>query len=179
MSKARSNETSKAKVVFAPNPPNLNAATISIFLAGSIDMGKAIDWQSSLTTSLAHRPVTILNPRRPNWEWNEGFQGAEFEEQVNWELDGLEKCDIVALFLAKDSKAPISLLELGLCARSGKVVVGCEEGFYRKGNIEIVCRRYGIKMVESLEELKKEVDGMINAKVKEKLAFQKVLKEGV
>ena len=49
--------------------------------------------------------------------------------------------------------SPISLLEFGLHARSGKMVVFCPEGFWRKGNVDIVCERYGIPQVEEMEEL--------------------------
>ncbi len=39
-----------------------------IFLAGSIEMGKAVDWQTELTNKLADLDkVTILNPRRDDW----------------------------------------------------------------------------------------------------------------
>jgi len=72
---------------------------------------------------------------------------------VNWELDALEKADYIIMFLEKNSKSPISLLELGLFADSGKLLVCCEEGFWRKGNVDIVCQRKGIKMFENLERI--------------------------
>src|SRR5262249_13162647 len=50
-------------------------------------------------------------------------------------------------------KSPITLLELGLFARSGKLVVCCPVGFWRRGNIEVVCARYGIPLVDSLKAL--------------------------
>jgi hypothetical protein len=46
------------------------------------------------------------------------------------------------------------LLELGLFARSGKMVVCCPEGFWRRGNVQIVCQSFEIQLVETLEELK-------------------------
>jgi hypothetical protein len=54
--------------------------------------------------------------------------------------------------LAPDTKAPISLLELGLFARSDRVVVGCPDGFWRRGNVEIVCQRYGCALAGEWEE---------------------------
>lgn len=151
-----------ATVIFAPKDPYLIDGDLSVFLAGSIDMGQAIDWQTTVTEALADRICTFLNPRRPNWEWSEGFVGEEFEKQVNWELDRLEQCDIVALYLTKDSKAPISLLELGFVSRMSKrIIVGCEEGFYRKGNVEIMCRRYGMRLVDNMEDFIKGVGRLI------------------
>ena len=54
---------------------------------------------------------------------------------------------VIALWFVPESRAPISLLELGLSARSGKVVVGCPDGFWRKGNVEVVCERFGIPLL--------------------------------
>ena len=51
------------------------------------------------------------------------------------------------LWFVPESRAPISLLELGLTARSGKVVVGCPDGFWRKGNVEVICKRFGIPLL--------------------------------
>lgn len=64
------------------------------------------------------------------------------------------------MFFANNTKSPISLLELGLFAHSGKMKVVVEKGFWRKGNIDIVCERYGIEQYDSLdillEKLKRE-----------------------
>lgn len=34
-----------------------------------------------------------------------------------------------------------------------QVIVCCPEGFWRKGNVDIVCQRYGVKQVETIEQL--------------------------
>jgi hypothetical protein len=49
--------------------------------------------------------------------------------------------------------SPISLLELGLHSKSNKMVVMCPEGFWRKGNVDIVCEKYNIKQVKNIDEL--------------------------
>ena len=54
--------------------------------------------------------------------------------------------------LAKDSKSPITLLELGL-HKDDNIIVCCPEGFYRKGNVDIVCKKYNIKTCKTLNEL--------------------------
>ena len=36
------------------------------------------------------------------------------------------------------------MLELGLHARSGKVVLFCPEGFWRKGNVDLTAAAYGV-----------------------------------
>ena len=130
-------------------------ATPRVFLAGSIEQGVAVDWQARVVEALRDRAVTLLNPRRQVWDASlaQTAQSAPFVEQVNWELDGLEQASLIAMYLDPGTKAPISLLELGLFARSGKLVVCCPQGFWRRGNVEIVCARYGARQVETLEAL--------------------------
>jgi hypothetical protein len=40
-----------------------------------------------------------------------------------------------------------------LHARSGKLIVCCPPGFWRQGNVAIVCERYGVPMVDDLAGL--------------------------
>jgi len=65
----------------------------------------------------------------------------------------LEATDVIAMYIHPGSQAPISLLELGLFARSGKMIVACPAGFWRRGNVQVVCARFGVELVDSLEEL--------------------------
>jgi nucleoside 2-deoxyribosyltransferase len=150
-------EKNMKQVYKAPETwPNVFKRSL-IFLAGAIDMGKARDWQTEVTEKIleGNDDVIILNPRRDDWDdsWEQTIENKQFREQVEWELKGLDEADLVILVLTKDSKAPISLLELGLQAKDGKVVVVCEDGFYRKGNIEVVCKKYNVPLHNTLEEL--------------------------
>jgi hypothetical protein len=52
-----------------------------------------------------------------------------------------------------DTKSPISLLELGLYASSGKMLVCCPEGFWRKGNVDIVCEKYNVRVFDNIKDL--------------------------
>jgi hypothetical protein len=121
-----------------------------VFLAGSIEMGSASDWQAALTAALAARAghVVVLNPRRDAWDasWRQAIDEPRFREQVEWELDGLDRADVIAMWFAPETRAPITLLELGLHARGGKLVVGCPDGFWRKGNVEVVSARFGVPL---------------------------------
>lgn len=127
-----------------------------IFLAGSIDMGVAENWQEKVEAYFADLDhYLLLNPRRDNWDssWEQAFENPHFYQQVNWELNGLESADRIIMYLAPGTKSPVSLLEMGLFAQSGKLLVCCPEGFWRKGNIEIVCERYRIPFYEDLDAL--------------------------
>ncbi|KAF2812560.1 uncharacterized protein BDZ99DRAFT_461225 [Mytilinidion resinicola] len=141
-------------------PPG-SAKTIqaaSIFLAGSIERGKAIDWQTALTKKLEHLPITVFNPRRDDWDnsWEEDISNPQFKEQVDWELDQMAAADVTAVCFVADTSSPITLMELGLRARDGKVVVCCPKGFWKRGNVQVVCHRFGITLVDTVEELAEE-----------------------
>lgn len=152
-------------------PEILNIKTTSIFLAGSIEQDQAERWQDRVIESLKPFDVAILNPRRAVWneEWKQSIEVPEFNQQVKWELDALEKADFILMYFDPNTKSPISLLELGLFAKSGKLSVCCPEGFWRKGNVDIVCHRYGIPQFESLEEMVNTMMKWISAPV----SFQK------
>jgi Nucleoside 2-deoxyribosyltransferase like len=126
----------------------------SIFLAGSIEMDKAVNWQKKCEELLSEKFI-LFNPRRDSWDasWEQSIDNPQFKEQVEWELNALEKADVIIMFFATNTKSPISLLELGLFAHSGKLKVVVEEEFWRKGNIDIVCERYNIQQFNNLEEL--------------------------
>jgi hypothetical protein len=136
-------------IAFKPPAPFDGASDRpKVFLAGSIEMGAAEDWQASLTAALGDLDVAVLNPRRDDWDssWRQSIDDARFRGQVEWELDGLDRADLVAMWFAPDTRAPITLLELGLTARAGKLVVGCPEGYWRRGNVEVVCARFGLPL---------------------------------
>ena len=111
--------------------------------------------EDTVVSSLSHLPITFVNPHRPDWEFqlDQDISCSPLREQVTWELDMLEASEVIAMYMGPESQAPISLLELGLFARSGKMVVACPEGFWRRGNVQVVCARFGVELVDSLEEL--------------------------
>lgn len=139
-------------------PSNLSEAgnRFTVFLAGSIEMGKAVNWQAKIEKELSmFDNVCLLNPRRDDWDstWKQEITSPQFNQQVNWELDALEKSDLIVFYFSPETQSPITLLELGLFARSGKLVVCCPNGFWRKGNIDIVCEKYNVPQVNGIEEL--------------------------
>ena len=141
-----------AKIIKPPSPLQDG---FSVFLAGSIELGNAENWQTFLEEKLSEMDILILNPRRDDWDssWSQSKTNPKFREQVEWELAALEKANLIAMYFEPTTKSPVSLLELGLFARSGKMVVCCPEGFWRKGNVDIVCETYGIMQVRSLGDL--------------------------
>ncbi|MES3004834.1 MAG: nucleoside 2-deoxyribosyltransferase domain-containing protein [Patescibacteria group bacterium] len=135
-----------------------------IFLAGSIEMNTAEDWQHRVVSLLEKEQVVFLNPRREHWEssWEQKIDNKNFKEQVDWELDALDASDYIVMYFDPNTKSPISLLELGLYATSGKLLVVCPEGFWRKGNVDIVCERYKISQFSSINELVEHLSGLFS-----------------
>ena len=125
-----------------------------IFLAGSIDMGSSVDWQTATQELLSDCEVTFFNPRRDEWDssWDQRETNPQFNHQVNWEMDKLENANVIFMYFSPETKSPISLLELGLHANDEKMIVCCPDGFWRKGNVEIVCSRYKIPLYNNLKE---------------------------
>lgn len=127
----------------------------SLFLAGSIEMGTAVDWQEDVAYAMRGHGGVLLNPRRNDWDasWEQSTDNPQFREQVEWELQAMADADVIAMYFAPGTKSPITLLEFGLWARTPKLIVCCPEGFWRKGNVDVVCHRYEIKQVPTLEAL--------------------------
>lgn len=61
---------------------------------------------------------------------------------------------LIVMNFVPDTISPISLLELGRYATSGKMHVVCPQGYFRKGNVEVICDRDKIPLYESLDQLK-------------------------
>lgn len=142
-------------VLTAPSSLPEKRSCPKVYLGGSIDMGAAPDWQADVIAALGDEDVIVLNPRRPDWNPNWAPEASEphFRQQVEWELAALEEADVIILYLAAGTKSPISLLELGLHATSGKLLVHCAEGYWRKGNVDITADKYGVERVDSVSEL--------------------------
>ena len=131
-------------------PSNLSGWT-TVFLAGTIDNGNSEDWQQTVAGKLAEkdRRYLLYNPRQE--EWHPEREG-EMDYQVNWELEHMEKADYILMVFLPGSQSPITLLELGLHARSNKLLVVCTPGFYRYDNVRFTCDRYGVPVYGSLDE---------------------------
>ncbi len=146
------------KVVQAPNKvPD----GFKVFLAGSIEMDLATKWQEEvigrLSKATTREDLVVLNPRRDNWDssWEQKISNHQFNQQVTWEMDGLDSADIALFYFDPKTKSPVTLLELGLTMPKVDVasIVCCPDGFWRQGNVEITCKRHNIYFTKSLNVL--------------------------
>lgn len=159
------------KIITAPTKISWSDFDLSIFLAGTIDNGTSIDWQKpfieqiqkfddSLSKPLGPNPkirnqLALLNPRRDDWVLTITQRSFDirFREQVEWELAAMENASIIIMYFVPNSLSPITLLELGLFAKTHKILVCCPDEFWRKGNVEIVCEQNNIPIFKMMEDL--------------------------
>ena len=80
----------------------------SLFMAGGIT--GCGDWQSEMAEKLKYENVTLLNPRRKNFDVNDPKME---QDQIKWEYDYLSICDAVSFWFTPDTLQPITLFELG------------------------------------------------------------------
>lgn len=121
----------------------------TVFLAGTIDNGDSFNWQEDIINRCKDLDVTFYNPRKKQWTDN------QLEYQIKWEQEYLDNSDIIIMCLLDDSKSPISLLELGLYAQSGRLIVFCNPEFYRYTNVKLTCQKYNIPLYKvNLDDMK-------------------------
>jgi hypothetical protein len=162
-----------AKIIKAPEPLPVRrvkgVVPQTVFLAGSIEMGKAIDWQADVSANIKNYAAYIFNPRRDDWDssWEQSVYNDQFNTQVSWEMTALDIAEVIFMYFAPETKSPISLLELGLYAKSEKMIVCCPGNFWRSGNVGMVCQRYGIPLYTDLKNA--------SHALKEKLANRRLL----
>jgi hypothetical protein len=150
--------------VKAPNHTS-HEPSLGIFLGGSIEMGSAVDWQSEVVSMIKHKTLfldfmklAIYNPRRDDWDssWTQDpAYGTQFNEQVAWELDHLNKSNIIIFNFEAGTISPITLLELGLHlgTEATKFVV-CPTDYHRYGNVKLTAALEGknVKFYEKRDE---------------------------
>lgn len=141
------------EVYSPPSYPSLTKP--SIFLGGSIEMGKAVDWQRAVIERFKETDAMILNPRRDDWDssWVQSIENAQFNQQVRWELDYLHRVDYRIFYFAGNTLSPITLLEFGTFHKWKNTFVCWDDGYLRKGNLEVYCHANEIVPYHSLEQI--------------------------
>lgn len=143
-----------AIVVKAPHPYD-SGLKYTIFLAGSIDMGKARPWHDDVIKALSDLDIQILSPKRDDWDssWEQCSTCEPFREQVVWEHDAMEAADMVVFCFTAESKAPVTMYEFGRFADRKECIACVEEGFYRQGNLDIYCELDDVAVYHNLDEM--------------------------
>lgn len=165
-------------VLKPPTPLVVAPDAVTVFLSGSIEQGAAVDWQKEVTDAFQDLDIVILNPRRDKWEPNvvQDISDPIFKGQVDWELDALDRADVILMHLVPGTMSPISLLELGLHVPNPnlphveKLVVSCPDGFWRRGNVQVVCDRYGVALHDNLTDAIAQAKDMLTVALEDEAA---------
>ena len=140
------------RVVTAPEKVTLEDKDISIFLAGGIT--NCPEWQNDVIKEIDDLSISfkyntdntvLFNPRRENFPIGDPSAAME---QIKWEFEQLERCDIFSMYFSGGiSDQPICMYELGRnIARmqmrfpsdwENRIIISCEEGYKRKQDVEI------------------------------------------
>lgn len=141
-------------------PVGLTQSKKTLFLAGSIDMGKAKEWQTQMEVALKDEEVVICNPRRLDFDATQIYSedNPYMVEQIEWELEHIEISDVVVFVFDENGLAPITLYELGLVSKEvytcNKVgIVYCPHGYWKRANVIVNSMFYDFIIVHSMEEL--------------------------
>lgn len=134
---------------------------LKIFLAGTIGGGKnseithEVNWQKDIISYIKYEypnvNLIIFNPRRDNWP-EKGGDKQNIDYQIQWELEHMEKADVIIMNILEDSLSPITLMEMGLWAgkNPNKLKVYCPNNFWRFDNVDNLCCRYNVVRYNSL-----------------------------
>lgn len=141
------------KLITAPDELNSiewNKYTPSLFLAGSIEEGKAPKWQDKAIDFLEKENIIILNPRRDNWS---DLSDKAMIEQIKWEHDALQIADYRLFNFCPDTISPITLMELGWMLPWGKEnIIVCPKDYKRYMNVKVFTDKYHTTIYSSLDE---------------------------
>lgn len=117
---------------------------VTIFLAGTIEMGAGIKWHRQVAEQIYHVLSAKIkdNAKMPELEFYNPRRTKDFTPemetpQIKWEQEHLASADYIFMYIQPDSKSPISLLEFGEFIKSGKLYVYCEPTFYRYSNLAL------------------------------------------
>ena len=138
------------KVITAPEHYDLQPGEISVFLAGGIT--NCEDWQTEVIKLLQKNNyptdienLVIFNPRRENFPINDPNAA---QEQIEWEFNALEKCDIFSMYFSGgDSDQPICMYEIGRnivrmqmkhpLDWMERIIITVEKGYKREQDVRI------------------------------------------
>jgi len=136
----------------------------ALFMAGGIT--GCSQWQNKMVEQLKDEKITLLNPRRANYDVLDPAMEAI---QITWEHTYLSKCDAVSFWFTSDTVQPITLFELGTFCPvlpdhlpmethieiSKQVFVGVNPDYKRISDIkfQLGLRRRDIEIVFDFDEL--------------------------
>jgi len=143
-------------------PEEFENRDTTVFLAGGIS--GCPDWQKEFVEMLKYTNVVLFNPRRENFPMGDRSEGRR---QILWEVEYLNKADIVIFWFPMETICPIVLFELGSYSMIDKpIFVGVHPEYSRRFDVDIqlMIRRPDVVIVDSLEALAEQLRCYVDVK---------------
>ena len=140
------------EVVHAREPLGALARPV-LFLAGPTPRsGDVASWRPGALEVLARAGFegSVLVP-----EDRDGTFRGEYDDQVTWEWEGLDRADAIAFWVPRRIPQMTGLttnVEFGLWCRSGKAVLGTPEGAEKVTYLHWVAQQVGMEQCSTLED---------------------------
>ena len=144
------------KLIAAPDQSPILSKEKTLFLAGGISNCR--DWQRDMIEKLKKENLTLINPRRENWDMN--ADPEESARQIEWEhmMIGISKG--IMFWFPNETLCPITLFELGAALRTHtNIFIGCDPDYKRKFDVEVQVSlvRSDITVHSSLDDLANDI----------------------
>ncbi len=150
------------KYIECPQEYQCAGSDLTLFLGGGIT--NCPEWQKEIVNKLSATEITLLNPRRKEWEFRKidnVAQGSNIEkEQIEWEHRHLLRADAILFWFPCETLCPIALYELGAWNfRPKTLFIGTHPDYARRRDVEIQTKleRGSQVVVGSLDGLVKQV----------------------
>jgi nucleoside 2-deoxyribosyltransferase len=139
----------------------------SFFLAGSVSRHSTANWREYVMTAFADTDFVFYNPERSDWDenWKETVSDKKFAAQVQWEMDAMEKADTIIINFLPGSPSAVTMMEMGLFAASGKLMVCCPDDFWKCGNVQMVCQKFQVPFFRTMDGLIDSIKNRITNKM--------------
>ena len=129
----------------------------TLFLAGSIEMGTAENWQQTVVDYFESEEIVIYNPRREDWDasWNATPYNEHLEEQIKWEHKHIMESEYVLFNFDPATKSPVTLMELGMMLsfpNKNNITVCCPPKYWRYLNVRTFCTTHNIYWTDNLDD---------------------------
>jgi len=161
------------RVITAPEEIDLENTDFKLYLGGSIDKKYGSPWHRNIISFISSKlgresKLTIYNPKREEWDKDWPADSKVIDEQALWELKAMEHADLIFMFFESSCSSSVGMMQLGLNAKEGKLVVVCERHFWKKRDVDVICETYGVPRYDSIAVGIGEVRDFIMEKLKEK-----------
>ena len=128
--------------LFTPKKDIVVSTNKTIYLGGTIHSKN--NWQKDVVNHFRDQGYDVYNPVK---RWGKDIVQAELDKFIEWQLDALEKADIIVLNIDEHSRSFTRLFEFGLYANlpSKKMTVYCSPKSPIFTHVRVTCKKYNVE----------------------------------